>query len=285
MSQIQPMLFFSAKNWNRYKNEVKETLSQAEYLDEKIDGIVLSNKYINLFSYRPLGTLQKGYIAISCDDGGHSLANTTIPILKGYKTTYNKNIPVTFGLMTNSEVFTNNNEKTLVQEMLSDYGCSVAIHGTNSYTTYSEEGLYDFLNTQKTQLTTLCNQAPTSIIYPNHDYNTKTSTISGSFFGVCTTGGVNTPITYNGNSKLAGSRSNMYTLYRFSLFNTSVTTTMIKNAIDYAYDNNMIFLPFFHDITLTNDYERCKALLDYCVDYANQKGLTFINIGDIPNII
>ena len=25
MSQIQPMLFFSAKNWNRYKNEVKET--------------------------------------------------------------------------------------------------------------------------------------------------------------------------------------------------------------------------------------------------------------------
>lgn len=76
----------------------------------------------------------------------------------------------------------------------------------------------------------------------------------------------------------------MYTLYRFSLFGASVTTDNIKDAIDYAFDNHMIFLPFFHDITLAEDRERCEALLRFCVTYANSKGLTFINIGDIPTI-
>ena len=144
--------------------------------------------------------------------------------------------------------------------------------------------MFDFLNQQKEYLTTNL-VAPTSIIYPNHTYTEKTSTIAGSYFGVCCTGGVNYPITYGGNSKCAGPRSNMYTLYRFSLFNSQNTNQEIKAAIDYAYDHNMIFLPFFHDNDLANDYTRCKALLDYCVDYANSKGLTFINVGDIPNIV
>ena len=249
----------------------------------KFDNL-LNNKYLKLVSYRQLGTLQKGYIAISCDDGRDELADITVDIFKGYKSSYNKNIPLTMGLMETSEIFSDSTRKAKVLDLINNYGSSVAIHGSASYTTMSQNELFTFLDTQRNYLTNNLS-APSSIIYPNHDYNELTATVSGSYYGVCCTGGVNTPITYGGESKLAGARSNMYTLYRFSLFNAQMTNQKIKNAIDYAYENNMIFLPFFHDVDLDTDYERCKSLLDYCVEYANSKGLEFINIGDIPNII
>ena len=269
-----------------YKGSVQETETQAEYLLDLIGDNIIADKYINLICDKHLGSLEKGYIAISCDDGTNSLADDTIPLFLGYKTTYNKNIPLTMGLMSNSQIFRSDNTSRLatVLSFINNTGSSVAIHGTNSYTTYTVDELYDFLDTQKEYLTTNL-VAPTSIIYPNHDYNKRTSTVAGSYYGVCATGGNNFPITYDGNSKLAGPRSNMYTLYRFSLFNDQMTTQKIKDAIDYAYDHHMIFMPFFHDNTLHNDYDRCKGLLDYCVNYANSKRLTFINIGDIPNII
>lgn len=249
----------------------------------KFDNL-LNNRYLKLVSYRPLGTLQKGYIAISSDDGRDELADITVDIFKGYKTTYGKNIPLTMGLMETSEIFDDDTRKAKVLDLINNYGSSVAIHGSASYTTMSQNELFEFLDEQKQYLTTNLT-APSSIIYPNHDYNELTATISGTYYSVCCTGGNNNPITYGGDSKLAGARSNQYTLYRFSLFNAQMTNQKIKDAIDYAYENNMIFLPFFHDIDLDTDYERCKALLDYCVDYANSKGLEFINVGDIPNII
>lgn len=268
-----------------YKNSVEYDKTQAEYLENKINNVdLLSDRYIKLISTKYLGQLTKGYIAISSDDGTNALADITIDLFKGYKTTYNKNIPLTMGLMSTSQIFADNTRKAKVLDLINNYGSSVAIHGNNPYTTYTDEELFDFLDEQKEYITNNLS-APTSIIFPNHSYNEKTSTISGSYFGVCCTGGSNNPISYGGNSKCAGPRSNMYTLYRFSLFNSEMTTQKIKNAIDYAYEHNMIFLPFFHDNNLTNDYERCKALLDYCVDYANSKGLDFINVGDIPNII
>lgn len=282
-----------------YGEEWVESKAQAEKLQEEIDNIKtsgtsvtkLTDNMFNLLCYRPVGNLTKGYIALSCDDGGNALATYTIPKLKEYKAKYGKNIPVTFGLMTDSQVFQNNTYKALVQEMIADYGCEVAIHGSDSYTSYTSDELKEFLDTQKTQLTSLCNAEPKSIIYPNHDYNKKTSTIAGSYFGVCCTGGGNKPITYGGEDKCAGPRSNMYTLYRFSLLNSTMTNQKIKDAIDYAYENNMIFLPFWHDVSLTRDdaegltAAQKQAFLDYCIEYANQKGLTFINVGDIPNII
>lgn len=267
-----------------YKDVIKNTETQAEYLDNKIDNALLSEKYIKLLSTKQLGTLTKGYIAISCDDGANALADTTIDIFKGYKTTYNKNIPLTMGLMNNSQIFSDNTRKNKVLDLINNYGSSVAIHGVTKYTNYTQDELYEFLDTQKNYLTNNL-VAPSSIIYPEHDYNELTSTIAGSYYGVACTGGQNNPITYDiDGEKLNGPRSNMYTLYRLSLFNSEMTTTKIKDAIDYAYDNNMILMPFFHDNTLANNYERNKELLDYCVDYANSKGLEFINIGDIPNI-
>lgn len=245
-------------------------------------GNLLDNKYINLIKERQLGTLEKGYIAISCDDGNNALATTTIPILNDLHSALNINIPITMGLMTTSPILSNPSYKGVVKDYIESDGASVAIHGANSYTSYSQDQLFAFLDAQKSGLTSAI-VAPTSIIYPNHDYNTLSSTIAGTYYGVCCTGGINNPISY-GDGKCAGARSNMYTLYRFSLFGASVTTDNIKDAIDYAFDNHMIFLPFFHDITLAEDQERCEALLRFCVTYANSKGLTFINIGDIPTI-
>lgn len=268
-----------------YKTEVVDGVSYGEYLEEQIDDDILFNeKYVKLLSYRALGTLQKGYIAISSDDGNNSLADITVDIFKGYKTTYGKNIPLTMGLASNSAIFSDETRKAKVLDLINNYGSSVAIHGSTEYTNYTRSNLFNFLDTQKEYLTNNL-VAPTSIIYPSHSYNDSVSAVAGSYYGVCCTGGVNYPITYNGNSKLAGPRSNMYTLYRFSLFNDQTTKAKIKNAIDYAYDNNMIFLPFFHDNGLSSDYERNKELLDYCVEYANEKGLEFINVGDIPTII
>ena len=264
-----------------YKNTIVQSETQFDNLKNEL---LISDQWIKLVSTKYLGSLTKGYIAISCDDGANSLADITVDIFKGYKTTYNKNIPLTMGLMSNSQIFSDDTRKTKVLDLIQNYGASIAIHGSSSYTSYTNKGLFNFLNQQKQYLTDNL-AAPTSIIYPNHDYNEKTSTIAGTYYGVCCTGGNNFPITYDGQSKLAGPRSNMYTLYRFSLFNAQMTNQKIKNAIDYAYEHNMIFLPFFHDSGLVNDYERCKALLDYCVQYANEKGLEFINVGDIPNII
>lgn len=269
-----------------YGEEWVEAVTKSENLQKQIDNIAVdvinsTDNMINLLSYKPLGTLTKGYIALSCDDGGNALATYTIPRLKYFKTLYNKNIPVTFGLMTDSQVFQNDTYKALVQEMVADYGCEVAIHGGTSYLSYTLNELKEFLDTQKTQLTSLCNEEPKSIIYPNHDYNIKTSTLAGSYFGVCCTGGVNKPIKYLFDT--AGPRSNMYTLYRMSLLNSSVTKEKIKNMLDYVKDNNLITLPFWHDNSLNTDEK--KELLDYIVQYGVQIGLNFITVSDIKNII
>ena len=267
--------------------EIDKSLIKIE--DKKCDISSVSDDIINLLSYKPVGPLTKGYIALTCDDGANALATHTIPKIKEYKNTYGKNIPVTFGLMSNSQIFSNTKYKALVQEMISEYGCEVAIHGADSYTSYTLDELKDFLDSQKAQLTELCGAEPKSIIYPNHDYNIKTSTLAGSYFGVCCTGGLNTPIKYD--YYTVGPRSNMYTLYRMSLFNASVTKERIKNTLDYVKSNNLIIIPFWHDIGLTQDgsetftAEFKKELLDYVVSYGLEIGLNFITVSDIKNII
>ena len=95
-------------------------------------------------------------------------------------------------------------------------------------------------------------------------------------------------ISYNEN--MAGPRSNLYTLYRASLSNSSVTENIIKQWIDTAYEEHLIIIPFWHDIDFSRDSQgRTKEenleLLEYCIEYALSKGLTFINLGDIPNIM
>ena len=65
----------------------------------------INSNLVKALSYRQLGQLKRGYIALSCDDGNNALATYTIPKLKELKQKYNRNIPVTFGLMTDSPIF------------------------------------------------------------------------------------------------------------------------------------------------------------------------------------
>lgn len=295
---------------NAHVASVKKIVEKTEYTSksyskEEVDSKFASidnifsklglDKSLKLVSYKPLGVLSKGYICLSCDDGAEALATVTIPKLKEMKQTYGKNIPMTFALMTSSHVLKYEEQKSLVMEMLNSYGCSVAIHGSASYTTYTDDDLIAFLDEQKEQLTELCGVAPSSIIFPNHDYNEKTATIAGSYFGVCGTGGSNRPIYYS--SYTAGERSNMYTLYRVSLlggsgsFNTvQKKKDQIKEMIDYCVENHKICLPFFHDSSLVSDgtyftAEECMEIFEYCVSYAVSVGITFCTFGQIPTLI
>lgn len=272
----------------------EEVDSKFATIDNIFSKLGLDNS-IKLVSYKPLGVLSKGYICLSCDDGAEALASITIPKLKEMKQTYGKNIPMTFALMTSSNVLNDDTKKALVQEMLTNYGCAVAIHGSASYTTYTDDELIAFLDEQKEQLAVLCGVAPSAIIFPNHDYNEKTATIAGSYYGVCGTGGTNKPIYYSSYS--AGERSNMYTLYRMSLLGGSSNLNtvqkkkdQIKAMIDYCVENHKICLPFFHDSSLVNDgtyftAEECMEIFEYCVSYAVSVGITFCTFGDIPTLL
>lgn len=249
----------------------------------------LDSGLLNLLSNRTLGPLSKGYLCLTCDDGTSALATYTIPKLKDYATMYGKNIPVTFGLMDSSAVLNDDTYKTLVQDMITAYGCQVATHGINSLTGYTEKELNEYLYNQETALATLCGSAPKSVIYPNHDYNNLVAAVCGGRYGVCFTGGTYAPVKYN--YYCSGPRSNLYTLFRMSLLNTSMTNAAIQAQIDYAIANNMILIPFWHDIDFTRDDEggftaaQKQALLDYCVSYAVSSGITFITAGDIPNLL
>ena len=267
---------------------------RTDILEEEIENLETQPWYeddglIQLTSYRPLGQLSQGYICLTCDDGNRALTDFTIPKFIELDGIYNTLIPLTMGLMTNSAVLNDASMKATVQDFIENYNGSVAIHGSPSYTTFTRKGLVDFLDEQKAGLSVLCNANPNSIIYPQHEYNTATATIAGSYYGVCATGGINKPIKYN--NVLAGPRSNMYTLYRASLLNSGTTKTVIKDWIDAAYENHWIIIPFWHDNGFVTDDANGRTaaekqeLLEYCVEYAMSKGLTFISLGDIPNII
>lgn len=258
------------------------TPNKIQVLDAKLFNMLPDTNVFNLVSKRYLGSLTKPYIAISCDDGAADLATTTIPLFKGYKTTYGHNIPLTMGLMSSSAVLGNASQTTLVNEMLTDYGCEVATHGGTSYTSYTDADLIDFLDDQQDFIYGKCGRNPVGIIYPNHAYDLKKSVIAGSFYGVCAAGYSN-GVKYQ---QCNGARSNMYELHRWSLFVASQTENTIKAVVDYAYDNNLLLMPWFHDNALTGDDGAANiALLDYLVSYAESKGIDFISFKDIPTII
>lgn len=244
-----------------------------ERINESI--LTIGNDNIwKLLNNRKLGSLSKGYICMSCDDGAEALATYTIPMLK------TKGVPCTFGIMSTSQVVNNDSYLQTVQEMLTDaYKCEIALHGNTSYTDYSVENLVEFLNEEKEILESK-QLIPKGIIYPNHAYNDAVLAVCGSYYGVCFTGGNNKPIYYSGYG--AGDRSNMYSLYRFSV--VSATLDQMKTYIDKAIENKHILLPFWHDNSIVNSAEY-QQKLEAMIDYAKQSGITFCTIGDIPTLL
>ena len=274
-------------------NDVEVMYSQtlagvAEYLPH------LDKHMINMLKYRPVGKVSKPYIALSCDDGLEPLATYTLPRIQYWNNYYNTNIPLHMALFNNSPVLTNPTYKELVVDMCENHNCSIGIHGPSPFENYETLELYNFLQKQEQFITDTTGISPSSIIYPHSSYNDLIMTMCGSWYNICgASGEVPSPFTYSDNNGLAfyvGEKSNCYEVYRLSILDQQIVgDSGIEAVIDYAYDHNLIICPYFHDIAFTNydDYTNNynRARLDKFISYGMQKGIEFINFGDIPSLL
>lgn len=251
------------------------------------------NHLVNLLKYRPVGKVQKPYIAISCDDGNAVLATYTIPRIQYWKQTYGIDIPVTFALFDTSAVMLNATYKDLVIDACENYGGAVAIHGVHSFFNYqTRKELMAYINKQNSYLTDELGVSPNAVIYPEHDYNDFIQTFCGSFYNACGCGGNNHNLAYeddHGRPFYIGEKSNCYEIYRLAIHDTRITSLEdVEAIVDYAYDHNYIICPYFHDVDLGDDAPNkdfLRAVLDKFVSYGISKGIDFIQLGDIPYVL
>ena len=233
---------------------------------------------LNTLSYRPVGVLSKGYILLSCDDGTEGLATYTIPML------INKNVPATFGLLMTSPVITNENYLATVIDAVENHGCCVAQHGSAQWTTYAEDTLNKYFDDTEALFTEKGITEIHGAICPGGavaDTNTLVQAMAGGRFGAVFSGGMQGELKY-GNYNAVGARTNMYAMARYSAI--GFTQQTYQAAIDEAYDNHYILCPFWHDYSVVNDTAK-QAIIESMIDYAKAKGLTFITMADLPNII
>lgn len=249
---------------------------------------------VNLLKYRPVGKISKPYIALSCDDGLEPLATYTLPRIQYWNDQYNTNIPLHMALFDNSPVFANTEYTALIKDMCDNHNCSIGIHGTQPYEYYTITHLYAYIKKQWSTIIDKTGVTPTSVIYPHSSYNDKIMVMSGGFCGICGASGTDpSPYTYKDNNGLSfyiGEKSNCYEIYRLSIRDGRIVGDAgIEAVIDYAYDNNLIICPYFHDEDFTaydeytNNYNRAR--LDKFITYGMSKGIEFINFGDIPRLL
>ena len=260
----------------------------------QFDMIAHANKnMINLMKYRPVGQITKPYIAISCDDGNAVLATYTIPRIMYWKEEYGVDIPVTFGLMDNSAVMLNSEYKNLVIDACTNYGAAIAIHGAQSYLLYStRKGLMTYIARNEEFLYTETGVMPTAVIYPEHQYDDVIQTICGSYYNACGCGGTRHNLVYTdpeGRPFYIGPKSNCYEIYRLAIHDSRIQSLEdVEEIIDYAYEHNYIICPYFHDVDLGDsapNKEFLRQVLDKFVSYGLSKGIEFIKLGDVPNVI
>ena len=247
-------------------------LVQRQFDGIEIDIKNCTDELANLLGTRNLGALDKGYICLVADDGYANVSAVTFPIVR------EKNIPVTLALWTDSEIITDSSLLSELRTMINTYGVGICQHGAGHFTDYSPRELYDYLATEKSKWNELSLDVK-GVAYPNHSRNARVRTVCGALYNVCCCGGSIVPMVYNYNTN--GARSNIFDLYRISLYSTSETN--LKNACDFAKSNNKLVIIFWHD----NDIYGVNAQIDKLknvIDYAKTLGLTFVNVGDIPLI-
>lgn len=253
-------------------------------IGEKVDAIVnqplstLPEYVLNTLSYKPVGPLSKGYILMSCDDGTAGLATYTIPML------INKGVPATFGLLDTSPVITNDTYLATVIDAVENHGCCVAQHGSAQWPTYSEKALTAYFDTTEALFASKGISEIHGAICPggaSADTNTLVKAIAGGRFGSVFSGGLQDELKY-GNYNEVGPKTNQYAMARYSAIGFTAAT--YQAAIDEAYENHYILCPFWHDYSVVDDTAK-QAIIEGMIDYAKSKGLTFITMADLPNII
>lgn len=245
---------------------------QAQFEGIEIGVTNCTNDMANLLGTRAFGPLDKGYICLVADDGYANVSNVTFPVVR------EKNVPVTLALWTKSEVITNQALLSELRTMISTYDVGICQHGEGHFTKYSPKGLYDYLESEKVEWNNLSLDVK-GVAYPNHSRNAQVRTVCGALYGVCCCGGKTLPMVYSHDTN--GARSNIFDLYRISLYSTSESE--LKSACDFAKNNNKLVIVFWHD----NDIYGVDAQiskLKSIIDYAKALDLTFVNVGDIPSL-
>lgn len=243
----------------------------------QFDGITINitnctDEMANLLGHRNLGALDKGYICLVADDGYAKVSNVTFPIAK------EKNIPITLALWTDSEVVTNPTLLAELRTMIANNNIGICQHGVGRFTDYSPKELYNYLISEKDKWVNLSLNVA-GVAYPNHSRNEQVRTICGALYGVCCSGGPTRPMVYSHDTN--GARSNIFDLYRISLY--SENENYLKGACDFANSNKKLVIIFWHDSDIYGDADQINKLKNV-IDYAKTIGLTFVNVGDIPQI-
>lgn len=236
---------------------------------------MLPNFALDLLGYRQLGSLDKGYICLVADDGTSDIADVSFSIVQ------NKQVPITFALFSTSACVTDTTLLAQLNNMLSNYGCSVAQHGVGNFATdYTTKSLIKYLEDEQNAWE-IIGITPHGMVYPNHGNNATVRAICGSMYDVCCTGGASSNKDHVYSNDTLGTRSNMFALYRVSTYSTSEAN--LKAACDYAYANNKLLIIWWHDNDVVSESAQI-AKINNVIDYAKTKGLEFITVGDIPNL-
>lgn len=234
---------------------------------------------------KPLGSLSKGYILLSFDDGANTLATGTIPLL------IENDVPATFGLLPQSEIFAAGNESELatVIDAVVNHGCVIAMHGSTMWPTYTESALNAYFDS------TIAFFADNNLgdtygaICPGgngDDTSALVKAVAGGKFDYVFTGNRADKISYdsaNADGKYNGARSNRFDLDRRS--GIGITTAKVQAIVNYAAENHLLLCPFWHDNTLNDEnHPEYIAYFNALITAAKDAGLTFITTKDLPNI-
>lgn len=226
---------------------------------------------LGVAKYRPLGVLSKPYICITSDDGYGQMASVSIPMA------IRKDIPITFYVMKESEVFVDENNIQIIKDAINSGHCELGQHGYTPFVDYTEEQLNVYLDYQKKFFDSIGVEVKSSST-PTGQYNDIVNAVCGNRFGV--NRNLNGEIEYGEYGMYAnGPRSNVYALTSCGMKDHGIDTH--RWYLDKAYSSNYLYIMHFHD----DDFDNIPGslqLYESIIDYAKEKGFTFIKASQIP---
>lgn len=250
----------------------------------------LPDYILNNMAFKPLGALDKGYMVLVTDDGREDgslgICSFTIPLA------IEKDVPFTFSLMSTSDVFTNQTWTDILLDAITNHACSVAQHGVRRFSTYGEQELVQFFDSEKAFFDSKGIELHGAVC-PAHCINKMVMAVAGGRFGVVRSGyfggTAEDKAQYNGidlsnfyDYYTSGANSNKYGLSCFNISAKSLDYS--KSAIDYAYANNKILIALYHEFSSDLPDASAKQKIADVIDYAKAKGMTFITLGDIEKL-
>lgn len=240
----------------------------------------------NNLATKDIGPLSKGYILLSFDDGANTLATGTIPLL------IENNVPGSFGLLPQSEIFAAGNESYLatVVDAIENHGCAVAMHGSAQWPTYAESALNAYFANTIALFAEKGLGGTYGAICPGgqgDDTSVLVKALAGGYFGYVFSGNRVDKISYDSvaaDGKFNGPRSNRFDLDRCS--GVDITSAKAETLVAYAAENHLILCPFWHDNTLNNvNHPEYVTQFNALVAAAKSAGLTFITTADLLAIV